>query len=161
VYEYTDLQPARYTTIEKAVLSFSVPQSWLDEHHLTPQNIVVYHLTNSTWTVLPTTLVKSEIGRSYFTALYPGLMRFAITGEIQGSTGQIAQSPEPTRQSIVQATPAVTTVVRTPVALRTTEPPGTQPLPGFSSITIIGAGISGVLILMGMVLIFRRRQTDL
>ena len=77
VYEYTDLLPARYTSIQEVVISGSVPQLWLNEHNLTPQDVVIYHLSNSTWTVLPTTLVKSDGGRSYFTAVSPGLGRFA------------------------------------------------------------------------------------
>jgi hypothetical protein len=81
-YEYIDLIPARYVTIEQASILFTVRQSWLDEHNMTPQNIVLYHLTNSTWTGLPTLLLKTENGRSYYTAQSSDLSRFAIAGGI-------------------------------------------------------------------------------
>jgi hypothetical protein len=168
VYEYIDLQPARYATIDMANISFTVPQSWLDEHNLAPQNIVLYRLTNTTWTALPTTLVKTDNGRSYYLALSPGFSRFAISGDINSSSSQLGQSPAPKLQTfgdMVQATTAVPTVIRTPVALQTTpEPsaqPATQPSSGFSSMKIIGAGIVGVIILIGLALVVLRRKTDL
>jgi len=166
VYEYADLLPARYASIEKAILSFSVPQTWLDAKHLTPRNIIAYHLANSTWTALPTTLVKSEIGRSYYIAASPGLMRFAITADTNSSSAQPVQSPEPEPQTFGDMVPAATPPpsVSTPVALRTTEPPaqpGTQPSSGFSFMTILGAGIAGVIIIIGIAVLVRRRKTDL
>jgi hypothetical protein len=168
VYEYADLLPARYVTIEKAIISCTVPQSWLDEHALTPMNIIIYHLTNSTWIALPTTLVKSDIGRSYYTAVSPDLVRFAITGDINSSSGQIVQSPEPKLQTfgdMVQATTAVSTMVHTPVALQTTSEPSaqsaTQPSSGFPPMIIIGIGIAGIIILIGLVVFVRRRKTTL
>ena len=74
VYEYIDLIPARYTTIEQASILFTVRQSWLDEHNMTPQNIVLYSLTNSTWTGLPTLLLKTENGRLYLYSTILGLI---------------------------------------------------------------------------------------
>jgi hypothetical protein len=93
-YEYIDLIPARYTTIEQASILFTVRQSWLDEHNMTPQNIVLYHLSNSTWTGLPTILLKTENGRSYYTAQSSDLSRFAIAGGINIFSG----TPLPTQE---------------------------------------------------------------
>ena len=72
----------------------AVPQLWLNGNDLTPQDVVIYHLSNSTWTVLPTTLVKSEGGRSYYTALSPGFGRFAITGDIRKSAVPLVMEQE-------------------------------------------------------------------
>ena len=93
-YEYINLIPARYTTIEQASILFTVRQSWLDEHNMTPQNIVLYHLSNSTWTGLPTILLKTENGRSYYTAQSSDLSRFAIAGGINIFSG----TPLPTQE---------------------------------------------------------------
>jgi PGF-pre-PGF domain-containing protein len=69
VYEYMDITPARYTTIDNAVISFTVPVSWLEEHHLTPQDIIMNHQAGKTWNALPTTLVKIKNGQAYYTAV--------------------------------------------------------------------------------------------
>ncbi len=165
VYEYVDLVPARYATIEKAIIALSVPQSWLDDHYLTPQNIAVYCLTNSTWTVLPTTLVKSETGRSYYSVLSPGVMQFAITGDKQGQPGPRVQSAEQEHQTFgdtaqAAATPDVSDGVTVSVGLQSTEHPAqlaTRPSIGFSSVIVVGAVIAGVIILIGLVVFVRRR----
>jgi hypothetical protein len=168
VYEYTDLLPARYTSIQEAVISGSIPQLWLNEHNLTPQDVVIYHLSDSTWTVVPTTLVKSDGGRSYFTAVSPGLGRFAVTGDPRGPAvprvmGQ--ETPQDTFNDMVKisATQAVSTVSNALVVMQTTEvppQPATQSTAGFSSLTIV-AGIFGIIILIGLALVVRRKKSDL
>jgi hypothetical protein len=168
VYEYTDLVPARYASIQEAVISGSVPQLWLNRHHLNPQDVVIYHLSNSTWTVLPTSLLKSESGRAYYTALSPGLGRFAITGDLGGSAVPLVlgqETPQSTFNDIVNAsvTQIVSTVSLTPVVMQTTEvpaQPATQPSAGFSSLTIVTATF-GIIILIGLALVVRRRKSDL
>jgi len=60
-------------------------------------------------------------------------------------------------------TEAVPTTSRTPVALQTTEVPelpATRPSSGFSSLTIVAA-IFGILLLIGLVLVVRKRKTEL
>jgi hypothetical protein len=140
---------------------------WLNGHHLTPQDVVIHHLSNTTWTVLPTTLVKSEGGRSYYTAVSPGLGRFAITGDIRESAVPLVMGQETPQgtNDIVEAsvTQAVPTFSRTPVVMQTTEvpaQPASQPSAGFLSLTIVTV-IFGIIILIGLVLIFRRRKADL
>jgi LPXTG-motif cell wall-anchored protein len=168
VYEYTDLLPARYASIQEAQIFVSVPQLWFNGNGLTPQDIVIYHLSDSAWTVVPSTLVKSESGRSYYTALSPGLGRFAITGDNRRSAVPLVigkETPQGTFNDMVKATvtQVVPTLSRTPVALQTTEvpaPPATQPSAGFSSLTIV-AGIFGILILIGLALVVRKRKSDL
>lgn len=170
VYEYIELVPARFSTIDEVNISFTVTQSWLEEHQLTPKNIIVYHLTNSTWMALPTFLEKTETVRSHYMARSSGFSRFAITGNKTFTSGTLAQDPHPVLQpsvhevQVTEASP-MSTVTGTPVALQTTEPPAqaaTQTSPGFSSVTLLGAGMIGVIILIGLAMIVRRRRkTDL
>jgi PGF-pre-PGF domain-containing protein len=80
VYQYLDLVPARFTTINKEVISFSVPLAWLNGNGITPGKVVLYKLDGTSWTALPTTFVKTMASRDYFTAASPGFSRFAIAG---------------------------------------------------------------------------------
>jgi|GEM_PF-1607993 len=123
VYQYIDLGPAEYTPIEKAVVSFNVPLSWLESNHIAPQNIVLNRLDGNAWTALPTTFVKIESGQAYYTATTPVFSRVAITGgfaptvtavpfvyavqqtyvapEITSTQAQLAPTQVPTAQSPV------------------------------------------------------------
>jgi PGF-pre-PGF domain-containing protein len=169
IYEYVDLLPARYKTIEKVDLAFAVSRTWLNEQHVTPQDIRVFQLTNSTWSLLPITLVKTENLQSYYTAVSPGFTRFAIAAEPSGSNG----GPDPSSESAVKTfgdmiktspVPTVSAVADTPAILQTTASPSlpaTQPSPGFSSVTLIGAGIAGIIILIGVAVFFRKGKSDL
>ena len=68
VYQYISLVPARYSTISSAVINFTVPQSWLDENHIPPGSIVMYHQTANGWDALPTTLLYTKDGTVFFSA---------------------------------------------------------------------------------------------
>ena len=169
VYKYIDLQAARYATIDKANISFTVPQSWIDEHHLTPQDIALYRLTNTTWEALPTTLVKTDNGRSYYMALTPGFSRFAVTGKIKNTSGNPVQVQNPQLQTfgdIAQATsaPPISTLTSTSVSNPTTQEPVTQPQTqlafGFPVMTMIGIGIIGIIILIGLTMYIQRKRTQ-
>jgi PGF-pre-PGF domain-containing protein len=105
VYQYLDLAPAHYTTIDQAVISFTVPVSWLDDHNIAPQNVVLQHLDGTMWDSLPTTLVQTVGGQVYFTAVSSGFGRFAITGQytsaattVQTIVSTVAQTAQPTSQ---------------------------------------------------------------
>ena len=78
VFQYISLVPAQYVTITGAAITFTVPQSWLDENHVSPQDIILYHYTGGQWVALPTTVVKTENGQVYFTATTPSFSWFAI-----------------------------------------------------------------------------------
>jgi PGF-pre-PGF domain-containing protein len=126
VYQYFDLVPARYTTIDRAVLSFTVPISWLDSHHIAPQNVVLYRLTGTTWTALPTTFVKTDGSLSRYTAATPGFTRFAITGQ-NTPVAATVQTSAPASQSTVAGTPVATQITAAqpaqPTLLSTTQSP--------------------------------------
>ena len=164
VYEYVDLLPARFYIIEQANISFTVPQSWLDKYQLSQKNIMVYHLTNTTWTALPTMLVKTETVRSYYMATSPGFSRFAITGNITVTSGTLVQAPDSVLQTSgsaaqAAAVPELSVTSPEPAAVQTTEAPAVQTAtrpPSGLPVTIIGMGIAGVIILAGLVMLVRR-----
>ncbi|MDO9324253.1 MAG: lectin like domain-containing protein [Methanoregula sp.] len=161
VYQYIEITPARYSTISNAVISFTVPATWLTEHQLTPQNIVMNHLVGESWVALPTTLVKIENGNAYYTAVSPGFSRFAISGQagITSGSPQAILTPAGQTYGDLAPTTSVTTstlvaVIPTPGTTQTTAiPAATQPAPGFPLPTIaIAVGIILVLIAGGFLI---------
>jgi PGF-pre-PGF domain-containing protein len=119
-FQYIGLVPARYGTITKAVINFTVPQSWLDEHRIDPGNIVLYRQTSNCWEALPTTMLSTKDGTVYFSAESTGFSLFAIAG-----------IPDPTAPATVATSGStveeqVTTraiAVKAPVTMKTTAPP--------------------------------------
>jgi PGF-pre-PGF domain-containing protein len=156
VYEYVDITPARYTTISDAMISFTVPVTWLTERQLTPPNVVMYHLVEKTWVALPTTLVKVENGVAYYTAASPGFSRFAITGQagITSATtlakltpaGQTYGDMVPTTSVTKTPTPAAAVTAK-PVTTQTTAIPAiSQPAPALPLQTI--AIVWGIIVVL-------------
>nr|WP_319376338.1 PGF-pre-PGF domain-containing protein [uncultured Methanoregula sp.] len=170
VYEYVDITPARYTTISEAVISFTVPVTWLTERQLTPPNVVMYHLVGQTWVALPTTLVKVENGVAYYTAASPGFSRFAITGQAGVTSGtplatltpagQTFGDLSPTTSGTKTPTPAAVTV-RSVTKQTTAIPAASQPAPALPLPTMAIVGGIVVVLVAGGFLIRRwwiRRQ---
>jgi len=145
VYVYLLITPLHYGTITSATISFTMPQSWLDEKHVSPQDIVMYHYTGGQWVALPTTVVKTGNGHVYFTATTPSFSWFAIgvteNPSAVATTGGSAKTPGylvggAAVEPVLHETAAV---ARPPT---TTSPAPALPGTGFplATITIIGAG---------------------
>jgi hypothetical protein len=133
VYQYISLVPARYTSITKAVIHFTVPQSWLDETHIDLKNIVMYHQTANGWEALPTTVLFTKDGTVYFSAESTGFSLFAIAG-----TPTAANTPAITTAatfgSVVQEQATTRTIAtKAPVTTQTTAPPAASPQPAAPS----------------------------
>jgi len=135
VFQYISLMPARFTNISNAVIHFTVPQSWLDENHIAPGNIVLYHQTANGWEAMPTTVLYAKDGTVYFSAVSPGFSLFAIAGTPGvlappgvGASLEIVSTP--TEQEQV---PALAAVAKAPVTTQTTAPPATIPQPAAPS----------------------------
>jgi PKD repeat protein len=131
VYQYISLVPARYTSITKAVINFTVPQAWLDENHIAPGSIVLYHQTANGWDALPTTVLSTKDGTVYFSAQSTGFSLFAITGTPAGTAPVTAATTQGIIENVVHA-PIPAAVVKAPVTTQTTAPPATSPQPAAS-----------------------------
>ena len=162
VLEYLDLTPARYTTISDAQISFFVPQSWLDENHLTPQDVVLEHSTGAGWVELPTGFVRTSGGNVYFVATSPGFSRFAIVGKADRSVSPLMTPAQASRDyadlpaaaSGIRVTPAMTGI---PASARTTVvPAGSLPAPGGLPLATVGLAVAGLVALIGCVFVVRR-----
>ena len=132
VFQYISLVPARYNTITKAVISFAIPQAWLDENHVLPGSIVLYHQTANGWEALPTTVLYTKDGTVYFSAESSGFSLFAIAGTPAGTAPVTAATTQGITGSVVQ-TPIPADVVKVPVTTQTTAPPATAPQPAAPS----------------------------
>jgi hypothetical protein len=132
VYQYISLVPARYTSITKSVINFTVPQSWLDENHIEPKSIVLYHQTANGWVALPTTMLFTKDGTVYFSAESTGFSLFAIAGTPTALTPATIATMQEIKSAVVQ-TPAPAAVAKAPVTTQTTVPPATTPQPSASS----------------------------
>lgn len=116
VYQYIEITPTRVTTISSAEITFTVPQSWLDEHHVTlgsiydPCPVVLERYHDGQWTTLPTQYTGNVYGTPTFTAQSPGFSTFAITinpnittmtptEQIGGNLTQVTLATTPTQIS--------------------------------------------------------------
>nr|WP_319377455.1 kelch repeat-containing protein [uncultured Methanoregula sp.] len=168
VYEYVDITPARFTEITETKIVFVVPVSWISDHHLTPQEIVLYHHDGTGWEALPTTLTGLKDGDAYYTAVGSGFSRFAITGQLNSSIrNTTASSSGKTMGDLVTATVPVTpsrsvsAAQLAPVVTTTTAVPAQQVFPGFPLAALAIIVTAAVVLVIGIFLIRRwniRRQ---
>ncbi len=129
VFQYISLAPARYGTISNTVLYFSIPQSWLDENHIDPKSIVLYHQTANEWEALPTSAVSTKDGTVYFSAQSTGFSLFAIVGTPTVATPAPVATMQAVTESVVQTPAPAAAIVKAPVTTQTTAPPATAPQP--------------------------------
>ena len=132
VYQYINLVPARYTSITKSVISFTVPQSWLDDNHIAPGSVVLYHQTANGWEALPTTVLSTKDGTVYFFAESTRFSLFAITGMPSAVTPATIATTQEITGSVVQ-TPAPAAIAKAPVTTQTTAPLATTQQPAAPS----------------------------
>ncbi len=130
VFQYISLVPARYNSITKAVIHFTVPQAWLDENHIAPGSIVLYHQTANGWEALPTTVLYTKDGTVYFSAQSTGFSLFAIAGTPSAATPVTTTNRQ---VSTAVQTTAPAPAAKAPVTTQTTAPPATSPQPAAPS----------------------------
>jgi PKD repeat protein len=162
VYQYVEINPARYTTITSATIQFSVPQQWVDEKQITADTIELYHYTAGQWKALPTHGEKTENGRMYFTAESSGFSLFAIAVRSAGDAFTVPESRSPQTFGDLAQTPTTGPVKissantgQFPTATETV-PVQTQPdtVPGYMVPVLIAGAVAAILI--GSVVLVRR-----
>jgi len=163
VYQYIDLVPARYLSITGSEIHFSIPVPWLEEHHVSPVNVNMYHYTGTMWEALPTKVVNTRDSRVFFSALGSGFSLFAISGKpgVSSNVSPTYHAPYASGDFLPNSEnkPGATS----PVIAQTTAPlpvHPTQPASGFPLIIVLTAiGCTGLL--AGVILVRRwciRRQ---
>jgi len=134
VYQYISLVPARFNSITKAVIRFTVPQAWLDENNIDPKSIVLYRSTANGWEALPTTIVETRDGTVYYSAESTGFSLFAIAG-MPGGAAAAVSAPVAATGGLAEGQEQVrtTTVKKAPAPTQTTAPAPAIPAPAGSS----------------------------
>jgi PGF-pre-PGF domain-containing protein len=98
--------------ISKGSITFTVAGSWLMQHGLTSDDIVVMRNSGGKWSEIPTTFVNQNKDMYSFTATTPGFSNFAITSRVNATTENttIVNAVEPTGSEVISSsTVAVTT----------------------------------------------------
>jgi hypothetical protein len=159
LYEYIDLTPARYTAITGAIISFTVPESWLAEHHINPEQVILYRLTGTGWQALQRESRAIKNSLVYYSAKSTGFSLYAIVGipedisimssptEILPVTGSTLPG---TGSPVDRINPAGT--LSSPSSPLTREP--ALPIPGTGTDCIM-YGIAGCVVLTGIILLVR------
>ncbi|WP_067049542.1 PGF-pre-PGF domain-containing protein [Methanofollis ethanolicus] len=81
IFQYLHIvYPAPENTIDEAVIAFDLPLTWLNSHRMAVTDVRLLRYTNGAWQGLPTTFIKEENGRAYFSATTPGFCYFAVGG---------------------------------------------------------------------------------
>ncbi len=162
VYQYVEINPARYTTITSAVIRFSVPQQWVDEKQVTADPIELYHYTAGQWHALPTHWEKTGNGQMYFTAESNGFSLFAIGVRSAGDAATVPESRSPQTFGDLAGSPTTGPVKissantgQSPIATETV-PVQSQPdtVPGYMVPVLIAGAVAAIL--FGSVVLVRR-----
>jgi PKD repeat protein len=124
VYEYVDLIPARFLTINSAMIVFGVPASWLEQHRIAAEDIVLYHYSGSGWQALPTTPGATANGIVIFTAATPSFSLYAVSTVPHADEGAGAPRTITTISELAASSPRNNQVneplvTRTPVVIAT------------------------------------------
>jgi PGF-pre-PGF domain-containing protein len=157
--------------ISTGTISFEVSMTWLSNHGLAPEDIVLMRFHNNEWTELPTTYLYEAGGAYYFTATTPGFSYFAIANRANTTPAkptatitsiQVTSATAGSTQAatVTFATPAsVKAASSAPVTSATTVPPAagtnTGGSAGIPTLAIL-AGIGAIAIVAGGAIIVRR-----
>ena len=114
VYQYIKVEMLNMpdAALEKKVIKFKVPKSWLTSNNAKPEEMVLKRYTTK-WEELPTTQTTSDPEYYYYEAETPGFSYFVIAQKElvsapapSGVTGPAAPSPAPSAAPAPAAAPA-------------------------------------------------------
>jgi len=119
-YEYNNIEMFRInlSSIDEGIIYFSIPLSWITQHGLDPENIVMLHYNSVTgeWEILDTDIISVTGGTVYYRAYTSSFSLFAIGGDSSYHTtnllgGQPAETPPPTTVATPTKTPVPTSTM--------------------------------------------------
>jgi PGF-pre-PGF domain-containing protein len=79
--------------IDHADIGFSVSKSWIDEHHIDPETVVMMRYTDNQWVELPTQLVQTSGTVYEYSSTTPGFSYFAITSRASANVNTTIPDP--------------------------------------------------------------------
>jgi len=86
----------RADAVQQGTVIFSLDRAWLDANNYVPADIVMLYSKNGQWEQLPTSFVREESGRVWFSAITPGFARFAVAaGRVILAPQQAVENPTP------------------------------------------------------------------
>jgi PGF-pre-PGF domain-containing protein len=150
----------RSDAVREAEIRFTVPESWLAEHHIAPEEVAMMRYHDGVWAVLPTRFESRNGGTCSFIATTPGFSYFAVTRTTMAAAAETIAVQ--TAVPLATLADTVISVPSTPVSTQPatqnekTTPPvimatTTVPAPPSSSspvlpTAVIVAGLIGILI---------------
>ncbi len=127
VYRYFEISTSiPETFVEEAHIAFWVPQSWLNQHGLTEENIVALKYDGEKWMELPTKIIDRNETHLIFEAKTLGFSVFAIAARL--SPISITLTVEPEEVAVgeeVTIRGQVSPPTSIPILLKTVKPDGT------------------------------------
>nr|WP_320161589.1 PGF-pre-PGF domain-containing protein [uncultured Methanoregula sp.] len=167
VYESIQINWINPNVMSEATIQFSVKGSWMREHNVGPQEIVMMRQHDLVWAELPTVFDHVANDMYYYRSTTPGFSNFAvsirknatITAAVNTTTVTTATlSPTPTTNPMT----SITTRIQTSAPIKRTSPttapvpaPAAQPETGIPVLYLI-AGI--VIIILGVAGFFIGRR---
>jgi PGF-pre-PGF domain-containing protein len=144
--------------ISTGTISFEVSGTWLSNHGLAPENIVLMRFHNNEWTELPTTYQYEAGGAYYFTATTPGFSYFAIANRVNttpASATETITSIPVTSATVTVSTPASSAPVTSTTTVPSAAGTNTGGSAGIPTLAIL-AGIGAIAIVAVGAVIVRR-----
>ena len=126
-YERIEVNWINPATIGTADIAFFVTGTWLQDHTIAPEDIVMMRFADNQWSEIPTHLDRTDGSRYYYTGTTRGFSYFAITAKKKGGATQGANLTTTTSRTPVGH--AVTTLVSGSPEIRTKPPRPPVPAP--------------------------------
>ncbi|NLB00053.1 MAG: PGF-pre-PGF domain-containing protein, partial [Methanomicrobiales archaeon] len=120
-YEYIEIETSWVTPdqIAGAVVTFTIPAEWLDEHGILPEDVRLMRYVDGGWQILTTEVIGEENGVYRFRATTPGFSTFVIAAAPESVVTPV--------ETITAVTNVTTSATEEPTTAVTTVPVTTTP----------------------------------